>query len=163
MARIELILQMFPDARFIFLYRDPYKTVESFYRFFQEVIPAIQLQSAGNLLSRERLVLVYSDMIRKYLEDKNKIDPAKLIEIRFEDFSKEPLISLKRIFEHFSIEGFAEALPNFNGYIEEVSEFSRTNYELPDETIRLVNKYAGDIVDLLGYPRRPDPPGHDGL
>ena len=38
MARISKILEIFPDARFIFIYRDPYKTVESFYRFFQEIL-----------------------------------------------------------------------------------------------------------------------------
>ncbi len=70
MARIGQLLEMFPDARFIFLYRDPYKTVESFYRFFHEVMPVIQIQEANEELTRERLTRVYADMVREYYLNK---------------------------------------------------------------------------------------------
>jgi hypothetical protein len=154
MARIELILEMFPDAKFIFLYRDPYKTVESFYRFFHEVLPAIQLQDASDVLSRERMTRVYTDMIRKYEEDKHKIPPGHLVEVRFEEFNQDPIEGLRRIFDQLNIEGFREGLPIYKAYMEEISGFTQNKYEVPEDTIRSVNEYAGDIVTLLGYEKR---------
>ncbi len=154
MARIGHILEMFPDARFIFLYRDPYKTVESFYRFFQEIMPAVQVQDSNNNLTRERMTRVYCDMITKYFEDKDKILPQNLIEIKFEDFKKNPSEGLKKIFDQFGIPGFEEARLHFEKYMEEVSGFQQTKYEVIPETIKWVNEYAGDIVDRLNYPRR---------
>jgi hypothetical protein len=154
MARISYLLELFPDARFIFLYRDPYKTVESFYRFFNAVIPVIQVQEDNKELTRERLTRVYVDMVREYYLFKDKIPPENLLEIKFEHFSANILPGLKQIFDQFGIPGFEDSRQLFENYLNEISDFTSKKYEITDETIRCVNKYAGDIVDRLGYPRR---------
>ena len=154
MVRIRQILEMFPDARFIFLYRDPYKTVESFYRFFHEVLPVVQIQGDNESLTRERLTRVYADMVKKYYLDKDKIPPQNLMEIRFEDFSKNAIDGLNKIYNQFDLPGFEEARPLFENYIYEQSDFRQTNYEITPETIQWVNDFAGDIVDSFGYPKR---------
>jgi len=154
MVRIRFILEMFPDAKFIFLYRDPYKTVESFYRFFHEVLPAVQVQDANDNLSRDRLTQVYADMIRQYQAEKHIINPDNLLEIKFEEFRNNPVEALKLIFTQFDIPGFEQALPCFEKYLEEMSDFRQGKYEVTTETISGINKYASDLVDKLGYPKR---------
>jgi hypothetical protein len=154
MARIGLILEMFPDARFIFIYRDPYKTNESIYRFFHEVLPAVQLQDATDLLTREKMARVYSDMVRQYRVEKSRIKEENLMEIKFEDFRINPVEYLKKIYDQFHIPGFEQDLPAFEKYLEDVSEFRTNKYEVTEETIRYVNQYAPDIVEWLGYPGR---------
>jgi hypothetical protein len=156
MARIGKILEMFPDARFIFIYRDPYKTVESFYRFFHAVMPVVQVQGDNDGLNRKRMARVYTDMIRQYFQEKDKIPAANLMEIRFEDFRKDPLADLQHIFEQFGIQNFEDNRKYFDRHLEEVSDFRQARYEVTPETIRWVNEYAGDIVDRLNYPRRND-------
>lgn len=154
MARISQILEMFPDARFIFLYRDPYKTIESFYRFFKEVMPVIQVQDANEELTRKRLTRVYVDLVRQYYLDKDKIPPQNLMEIKFEDFSKNAVEGLSRIFDQFGIPGFEDARQYFESYLDEMSGFKQTKYDITHETIKWVNEYACDIVDRLDYPGR---------
>jgi hypothetical protein len=154
MVRIRQILEMFPDARFIFLYRDPYKTVESFYRFFHEVMPVIQVQDDNEELTRERLTRVYADMVREYFLDKDMIPPQNLMEIKFEKFNKNAMEGLKQIFDQFGIDGFEDSHHQFEGYMDEMSGFTANKYEITRETIHWVNEYAGDIVDRLDYPRR---------
>jgi hypothetical protein len=154
MARIGQLLEMFPDARFIFLYRDPYKTAESFYRFFHEVMPVIQIQDANEELTRERLTRVYANMVREYFHNKSKIPPQNLMEIKFEVFSKNAVEGLRQIYDQFGIPGFEDSRQYFENYMNEMSDFTANKYEITVETIRCVNEYAGDIVDLLDYPRR---------
>jgi hypothetical protein len=154
MARIGQILELFPDARFIFLYRDPYKTVESFYRFFHEIMPTLQVQEANKELTRERLTRVYADMVREYFLLKDKIPMQNLMEIRFENFNKNVLEGLKQIFDQFGIPGYEDSRKYFENHMIETSDFVSRNYEITAETIQFVNEYAGDIVDLLDYPRR---------
>ncbi len=50
--RIRTLLNLFPDARFIFLYRNPYTVVESLCRFVNAVLPGSELQhSKGGIPS----------------------------------------------------------------------------------------------------------------
>jgi len=154
MVRIRQILELFPDARFIFLYRDPYKTVESFYRFFHEVLPTVQVQNSNGNLTRKRLTFVYADMVKQYYADKDKIPQKNLMEIKFEDFSKNAVEGLKQIFDQFDIPGFENSRQLFENYMDEISDFKQTSYEITPETIQWVNEYAGDILNKLGYPKR---------
>jgi len=154
MARISRILETFPDARFIFIYRDPYKSVESFYRFFHEVLPAVQVQQSQNELSRKRIARIYADMVRKYFSDKHKIPDNNLIEIRFEDFKKDTKGTLERIFNQFDIPGFEENKAIFEKYLEDQKDHSHVSYSITPETIQSVNEFAGDIIEKLDYPKR---------
>lgn len=154
MVRIRQILEIFPDAKFIFLYRDPYKTVESFYRFFHAVMPVIQIQNSDGELDRKRLTAVYADMVRQYYSDKDIIPAQNLMEIKFEDFSKNAVEGLKQIFDKFELPGFEDARQLFEDYIGEMAGPEQARYEITPETIEWVNEYAGDIIDKLGYPKR---------
>ena len=42
--RIRTLISLFPDARFIFIYRNPYTVVESVYRFVNAILPGSELQ-----------------------------------------------------------------------------------------------------------------------
>jgi hypothetical protein len=154
MVRIRQILDIFPDAKFIFLHRDPYKTVESFYRFFHEVMPTVQIQKSNGDLTRKRLTCVYADMVRQYYADKDKIPAKNLMEIKFEDFSKKAIGGLKQIFDQFEIKGFEDSQQHFENYMDKMSDFKQGRYEITPETIQWVNEYAGDIIDKLGHPKR---------
>lgn len=154
MARIGKILEMFPDAKFIFIFRDPYKTAESFYRFFHEVVPVIQLQELGSALSNRRMCSVYADMIRQYLRDKDLIPPENLVEIRFEDFTKNVPGTMESIFNQFGWPDFDNNRLIFEQFLTESARFKQHSYEISDDTVRNVNDLAGDIVEKLDYQRR---------
>jgi hypothetical protein len=154
MARIERIMETFPGAKFIFIYRDPYKSIESFYRFFHEVLPAVQVQRADEELSRERVSKIYTDMVRKYFADRNKIPEGRLIEIKFEDFRKDIEAGLDEIFEKLNLDVSAETRKKLYDYAATQQGFEHARYDVDPETIRWVNEYAGDIVEKLHYEKR---------
>ena len=153
MARISRILEIFPDARFIFIYRDPYKTVESFYRFFQEILPAVQVQHPAEELSRQRVARIYRDMVNQYFTEQSRIPEKNLVEVKFEDFNKDIPGSIEKIFRQFELDGLEDTLVKVDEYLKNQSEIQTARYSITPETVRWVNEYAGDICDRLGYPK----------
>jgi hypothetical protein len=151
MARIKVLMEMFPDAKYIFIYRNPYKVIESFYRFFQEVLPSIQLQSSDEDLTRSLITKLYGDMIRKYHVSRNLIPPENLVEIRYEDVVADPVQSVKMIYDQFGLEGFEQDLPAINAYLERPRELSRNHYEISRRTIDLVNEHLNDLLKMWNY------------
>jgi len=150
--RIEKLISLFPDARFIFIYRNPYPVVESLYRFVNEVLPGAELQHREGGIPRKSIAGLYKDAMHEYFRVRNQISPGNLIEIRYEEFKKDSMGIIQMIYDRFNMPGINGALPKMEVYIKRNPPDVRRLYEIPEETYRLVNEYAGTILNRLGYP-----------
>jgi hypothetical protein len=151
MARIEALLQMFPEAKFIFIYRNPYKVVESFYGFFQEVMPAIQLQSSDEDLNRTLTARLYAEMLGHYYKTKDRIPAENLIEIRYEDMISDPGSIISTIYEQFGLKGFERQQPLIQDYLERSQGISVNHYDVSPRTVELVNQLLVDYLKRWKY------------
>jgi hypothetical protein len=149
--RIRTLTNLFPDARFIFIYRNPYPVVESLCRFVNEVLPGSELQHLEGGLQREKFAKLYKDAIDEYLIAKENIMPGNLMEIKYEEFIKQPAVILRDLYARLNIPGIKESLPLMESYLRNNHPETRKPYEILAETYQLVNRYAGDIVPKLGY------------
>jgi hypothetical protein len=148
---------MFPQARFIFIYRNPYRVVESLYRFYLAIIPGVKLQEPAPDFSREKIVKLYVNMMRRYQADKTRLSDQDLLEIRMEDFLQDKFSHLEGIYKTFRMGAFDKAKPYVEEYLRENAGYSRESYEIHPDTYRLVNQYAADVVKSLGYPVQTGP------
>jgi hypothetical protein len=150
--RIKTLTELFPDARFIFIYRNPYPVVESLYRFVNEVLPGSELQHLEGGIPRECFARLYKDALHEYMQVKQIISPLNLIEIRYEEFKIQPLEMLRDIYKQLNIPCIEEAVPRMEAYLKNNHPDSRELYQIEPETYRLVNVYAADMLKKLGYP-----------
>jgi hypothetical protein len=149
--RIKTLMELHPDARFIFIYRNPYSVVESLYRFANEVLPGSELQHLEGGIPREYFAKLYRDAIHEYMKLRETIKPGNLIEIRYEDFKKTPIDMIREIYTQFNMPGITEALPRMESYLSRNKPEGRQPYPIEIDTYRLVNSYAGDIITGLEY------------
>lgn len=151
LGRLGLILKIYPDAKFIFIHRDPYKTVESLYRFFIEIFPGVQLQRTPPDFSREDIVKLYEKVVRIYLKDRHLVPPENLIEMRMEDLLDDPIQNIRKIYDKFDLPGFEATEPALIEFLGKEGPSRSDHFEIEEETIRLVSHYLSDVVGLLGY------------
>lgn len=149
--RIKTLMELYPDARFIFIYRNPYSVVESLYRFANEVLPGSELQHLEGGIPREYFARLYKDALHEYMNVRDTIKAGNLIEIRYEDFKKQPIEFIQDIYRQFNMQGIKEALPRMESYLIRNKPDGRQPYPVETETYRLVNDYAVDIVSRLEY------------
>jgi hypothetical protein len=149
--RIKTLMELYPDARFIFIYRNPYSVVESMYRFANEVLPGSELQHLDGGIPREYFARLYKDALHEYLKVRETIKPGNLIEIRYEDFKKQPIDFIRDIYRQFNMQGIKEAMPGMETYFSRNKPDGRQPYPIEPETYRLVNAYASDILNRLEY------------
>jgi hypothetical protein len=150
--RIKTLTSLFPNARFIFIYRNPYTVVESVYRFVNAILPGSELQHLGGGIPRQYFARLYRDSLNEYMNAKEIIRPGNLLEIRYEEFKERPVEFLCDIYSRFNIPGIEQVLPLMESYLANNHPDTRAAYQIPQETYQLVNKYASDIVRKLGYP-----------
>ncbi len=149
--RIKTLMELYPDARFIFIYRNPYSVVESLYRFANEILPGSELQHLEGGIPREYFARLYKDALHEYLNVRETIRPGNLIEIRYEDFKKQPVEMIRDIYRQFNMPDIEEALPRMESYLSRNKPDGRQPYTIEPETYFLVNNYAADIITRLEY------------
>ncbi|MCC8174658.1 MAG: sulfotransferase, partial [Odoribacter sp.] len=108
-SRIKEILEVFPNAKFIYLMRNPYTVFESTRSFFTNTIKPLKLQDISDEEMEYNIIEIYKKLYAKYEKDKDLIPEGNLIEIKFEDFEKDALGMTKKIYETLNIPGFKEA------------------------------------------------------
>lgn len=137
-ARINILLEMFPDAKFIHVIRHPYDVFPSNLRLWRDAFSLSFLQSVGAENMVEMVLSTYEQVYQCYHHEKNNIPEKNLIEIKFEEIEKEPITSLKKIYDHLEIGGFDMMLPHLQTYQQSVRGYKKNKFELSPEVKSIV-------------------------
>lgn len=149
--RITTLNEMYPGSHFIFIYRDPYIVVESWFNFILAIFPGIQLQSVEKTFSRKEIAIYYAVAMKTYFETKEKPGCPEILEIRMEDFMKDKLRGLREIYSFCRIDGFDQVIPVFEAFLSQHQKPPHQTLTIHPDTIRFVNHYASEFVTRLGY------------
>lgn len=152
-ARIKEILKMYPNAKFIYLVRNPYTVFNSTRSFFNNTIKPLQLHAISAEEMDQNILDVYNYMYDRYQEDKHLIPEGNLIEVKFEDFEADALGMTEKIYRELSLPGFEEARPSIEQYVGAKRGYKKNKYDYPAELINLVNTHWGRAIEEYGYER----------
>jgi hypothetical protein len=153
-ARIRLLLEMFPDAKFVFIHRNPYEVFAStlhmrnhtdWENFFQ--VPEEEWDAV-----RERDTLALGERIfDRYLEDRRLIPEGNLVELGYEDLCGNEMARIRTIFQQFALPGWTEAEPVLQGYVDGLRGYRRNELRMSNEQKELVGRYWHQAFEAFGY------------
>ena len=148
--RIQVLLEVFPNAKFIFIHRNPYEVFLSSKRFFWQTINGIKFQTINETLFDANTFSVYAKFMDQYKVDKGRIPEANLLEIRYKDLLENPLDNYKNVIQQFHI-GQDETPLKVNEYIKKNAHHQVQKYDFSPDLIDSVNRHWGTYFDDLGY------------
>lgn len=102
-ARIQLLLSKYPDARFVFIHRNPVEVFLSTRYLWQVILKEYSLQKISAEETDRLVVSTYEKLLKSYLEQKRGIPPQQLIEIGYEELNQQPLDAIRKIYSHFGM------------------------------------------------------------
>lgn len=144
---------MFPNAKFIYLIRNPYTVFESTRSYFTETIVPLKLQHISDDEIEMNAIKVYPRLYQAFQEQKIYIPKGNLYEVKFEDFEHDAYSVTRDIYKKLDIPGWDEAESKIKAYIESKRGYKKNKYEYKPRTIQLVNEYWGQSIDDWGYER----------
>ena len=152
-ARIDRILELFPDAKFIHIYRNPYRVFQSTESLYKKNFSIIQLQKISNTELRSNILYFYENMMKKYLRDREMIPKDRIVEVRFEDLDENPMAQIERIYAHLNLPDFSYVKPKVESYLASLKRYKKNTYNFDSELVELVNDAWGFAFDEFGYDR----------
>ena len=152
-SRIKALLELFPDARFVYIQRNPYDTLRSYVHLLRMMNGwhALQQVEFDDLLRQQ--VEIYQRMAVAYLEQRKLIPDGRLVEIRYEDLETDKIGQIKRIYDELALEGYGDFEPDLVRYVESIADFQKNPSHVSDQMIQMVNEHVPFLVEEYGYER----------
>ena len=149
--RIPQLLNLFPDAKFVYIYRNPYSVLSSFILFMKQVMLGVGFQNINEREIDDQLLQLYTLALEKYEADKILIPRENLIEVQYEKFKEDPLKTIKNIYSTFNLDDFDEVEPILSNYIHSQKHQKSGGHPKPDYLLEFVRNNLKDYMDLKGY------------
>src|SRR5262249_32797296 len=135
-ARIRLLLELFPDARFIHIRRHPYAVFQSTLHTHEKVIPLCRLQRANPGEWIEWVLRHYRQMYGAYFEERELVRPGRLVEISFEQLEADPVSVVRSVYEGLGLPNFTEAEPAVRGYVAATAGYQKNEFRPLEPAMR---------------------------
>lgn len=150
-GRIGMLLEMYPDAKFIYLIRNPYAVFESTRSFFRNTLAPIRLQTISDEELDREILLNYRALYERYEADKRLIPEGHLAEVRFEEFEAHPLETAEAVYGKLSLGDFERVRPAMERYLEGQRGFRKKAYRFAPQTLLTVERHWGEALRQWGY------------
>lgn len=151
-ARIPKLLELFPDAKFVHIRRDPYVLFSSTVKLWKSLGGKHGLQTQRNdALIEEKVFREFRILHDRYEAAKGLIPPGNLVEVRYEEFVKDLVGGTEKVYAGLGLGGFEEALPRIEGYAIRNKNYETNKFELSAELKAKIRDRWGDIIEQQGY------------
>ncbi len=150
--RIKALLDMFPNAKFIHIYRNPYKVCASTMKMYRRIFSLFTLQGmVGRNFAEDFQINLYSRFYRKFFSEESLIPKENIVNLKYEDFVKDPMSHMERIYTGLGLDGYEEAKTALVKYVNSQKDYKTNKHVMGKNLVRKVREKCPDIFMKLGY------------
>ena len=135
MARLRTLLELFPDAKFIHIFRDPYDVFASSVRLWSALCETQSLQAPRQEGWDEFVLTLFERLYDAFERQRDAIPTGNFCEVRYEDLVADPLGRMQEIYTQLEWDGFSEVRPAIEQHLAGVGHY-RVNRHHLNATVR---------------------------
>jgi omega-hydroxy-beta-dihydromenaquinone-9 sulfotransferase len=150
-ARVRWLLELFPDARFVHIVRDPRSVFPSTVALWKSLHRVHGLQRPRSECLEEHVYRSFIRMHQAFRRQRGDIPPDNLCEVRYEDLIRDPLGAMRQIYEQLRLGQFECIRPRIEQYFAKRKDYQTNRYELSPQTAAEITRRWGDFLHEYGY------------
>lgn len=150
-CRVRTLLEVFPNARFVHVVRDPYvvfpstiHTWKRLYRYHGAQVPRYEGLE-------ESVLETFTRMYEVFEEDRQLVDSSRFCEVHFEELVRDPIGQMRSVYERLGLEGFDQALPGLREYTAKMSEYKGNRYQISPQVRDEITSRWHAYIEKYGY------------
>jgi hypothetical protein len=150
-ARIPTLLELFPDARFVHIVRDPRVVFPSTVNLWKTMARTHGLQRPEWPGLEEKVLREFRIIYDRLEEARPLLKPGRFHELRYEELVKNPVAELQKVYAGLELGGFDNVRPRIEDYLRQNAGYETNRYDLTPAQRTLVEERWGDIIRRYGY------------
>ncbi len=151
-SRIKILLECFPDARFVHIVRDPHAVFASTVNMCKAMYRWCSLQTSTLDGLEPNVLEVFVRMATALERGRYLVDPSRFYELRYEDLVRDPRAELRGLYGRLELGDFGTAASAVDDYLARRSDFRPRGYAPVAPVWRTeVSRRWGPLVRRHGY------------
>lgn len=134
-GKVRLLLELFPDARFVHIHRNPYVVFQSTRRLHETNVIHNRYQN-NNDDPTEGILRRYVDLHEAFFADRTLIPPGHYCEVQFERLEQDMVGEIERVYDELELGDFADARPKVEAYAREKANYQKNVHPSLDDGLR---------------------------
>lgn len=151
-GRVRQLLEMFPNAKFIHLHRNPYRVFAAQEQKWRSLCDLWALQTPNIEQLVEDTLRLYPVLMQRFLADRALIPAGQLAEVSYAGLLTDPIDTLRRVYAELELSGFErleELLAGSDG--TRLGQLAGHDVTLSPEQLKRVQHEWGFAFETLGY------------
>jgi omega-hydroxy-beta-dihydromenaquinone-9 sulfotransferase len=150
-CRIKVLLELFPDARFVHIVRDPRVVFPSTVNLWKSLYRKHGLQTPTFERLEEYVFSSFTRLYQKLEEGKTLVRPDRFHELRYEDLIDDPIGEMEKLYSQLGLGSFDEYVPRLKEYLADNADYQTNHYELTPEQEEEIERRWGSVIHRYGY------------
>lgn len=152
-ARLKVLTKLFPDARFVYIARNPLDVFPSTVKLWRALYSTQGLHNPPYLDAwlDDYVLDMFQRLTEAFEADRHLIAPDRLVEIRYEELVKDPIAAMRSTYGRLGLERFDEAEGPMRAILTDRSDHRVSSYRLPKNIARKVAERLAPFIDRYGY------------
>jgi omega-hydroxy-beta-dihydromenaquinone-9 sulfotransferase len=150
-CRIKTLLEMFPNARFVHIIRNPYVIFPSTMNLWKRLYRDEGLQTPRYEGLEEHVFATFQRMYAAFDRDRPLIPPGRFAEVPYEDLVRQPLVEMRRVYDELQLGEFERARPAIEDYFAAKAEYKTNKYETDPQLLAEIARRWGWFAERYGY------------
>jgi hypothetical protein len=153
-CRIKLLLNLFPDAKFVHIHRNPYVVYQSTKRLRLVAYETVPFQRPDVANLHGRILRQYKEMYDVFFEERGLIPAGRFAEVGYEELEKDPLGQVRRVYQELGLPDFEAARPALERYVASLAGYQKNQHPdlSPDVRADVAREWHRSF-DEWNYPR----------
>lgn len=149
-ARVRVLLEMFPNARFVHITRDPHVVFTSTVNLWKKLSTQHGLQTPRNEGLEEYVFETYTRMFAALERDVPLIPQGNYFEVRYEDLVCDTVGVMRQVYEQLDLGQFERVLPALEQYARDSADYKTNRWVLSEEDKQRIAQHWGPYVERWG-------------
>ena len=150
-CRIKVLKEMFPDAHFVHIVRDPYVVFPSTVHLWKSLYLMHGLQRPTYAGLEEYVFTTFDRLYAKLEETRGLVEPGHFHELKYEDLVRDPVGEMRKLYERLGLGGFEEYRPRLEAYLATLKGYETNRYEQSAEQRAEIGRRWGHAIRRYGY------------
>lgn len=149
--RVPTLLEMFPQARFVYIYRDPYAVIKSSMHLRRTMFTENSFAPPDFCDIEADTLLTYEHCLQTYEQTKQLIPAGQLHELRYESLEADPLGEMRAMYQGLGLNGWDQMEAALQNELPSLSRYQKNKFSADDGLRRRVYEQCRWVYDLYGY------------